>query len=154
MIVALHDAEIFATNISCFLSSDRLISLIFKKMSAKGLRCTGNTKVRVIFLFLLDNFFFNIYLAAFVLSWGSQHLHCVTWEWDLSWWHVDCLVVACRFSSCGMRPWLLCSMWDLSSTISDWPHIPCNVRLILNYWTTRKVLIYLFKISKKDQING
>ena len=80
MIVALHDAEILATNISCFLSSDRLISLIFKKMSAKGLRCTANTKVRVIFLFLLDNMSFlkNIYLAAFVLSWGSQHLHRVT----------------------------------------------------------------------------
>lgn len=55
MLVTMNDAETFATNISCFLSSDKLTSLIFKKMSAKGLRCIENTEVDMIFLFLLGN---------------------------------------------------------------------------------------------------
>lgn len=80
MIVALHDAEIFATNISCFLSSDRLISLIFKKMSVKGLRCTGNTKVRVIFLFLLDNMFFKIFIWLHLFLVGAHSIFTVSRE--------------------------------------------------------------------------
>lgn len=58
MLVTMNDAETFATNISCFLLSDKLTSLIFKEMSAKGLRCTENTEVDMIFLFLLGNMSF------------------------------------------------------------------------------------------------
>lgn len=97
MIVALHDAEIFATNISCFLSSDRLISLIFKKMSAKGLRCTGNTKVRVIFLFLLDNMSFlkNLFGCICSLLWLTASSLCHV--------RVRSFVVARGLSSHGMQ---------------------------------------------------
>ena len=35
-------------------------------------------------------------------------------------------------------------MWDLSSLIRDWTHIPCLARQILNHWTTSKVLVTLF----------
>ena len=30
-------------------------------------------------------------------------------------------------------------MWDMSSLTSDWTHIPCIARQILNHWTTREV---------------
>ena len=57
------------------------------------------------------------------------------------------------FSSCStwalvvVVQWLSCPRHVLSSRISDWYHVPCIGRQILNHWTTKKVLnsfIYLF----------
>ena len=44
------------------------------------------------------------------------------------------------FSSCGTLAWLPWAMWDISSPVRDWTHVPCIGRQILNHWTTKKVL--------------
>ena len=39
---------------------------------------------------------------------------------------------------CGMRAYLLCGVWDLSSPTRDGSPVPCTAVRALNHWTTRQ----------------
>ena len=51
------------------------------------------------------------------------------------------------FRSCSAWAALLLGMWKKSSRTRDWIHVPCTARRILNHWTTREVLSFLFQIQ-------
>ena len=65
---------------------------------------------------------------------------------ELFFWPHQVLVVAHEIFPCDISfprssMWapLLLDIWDLSSPVRDWSHIPYIARQVLNHWTTKEV---------------
>ena len=81
-------------------------------------------------------FFLFIYLNFYLFIFGWLGLHCGAWA--SHWGDFSCV-------STGLAALLHVGSYQAR----DWTHVPCNGRLILNLWTTSKVIQILNNWSTK-----
>lgn len=65
--------------------------------------------------------------------------------------HIDSRALG--LSSCRAWAQLPRGKWDPSSPTRDQTHVPCIGSWVLNHWTTREILIYLFLVTQMTQEN-
>ena len=107
-----------------------------------GLKSNFSTQQRYILIdWLID-------LTALDLSCGTWDLCCVMRDFSLG--YTDSLGTRTQWlwSTGLVASW----MWGLSSPTSDWTHVACIARWILNHWISREIPILLYWSSTTGEI--